>query len=156
MCNILPSTDEIRVTMDRARIDAKAALMRLGVDVADPVVDQVFAFDSRLAAKLNEPLENPVSKEDDVNEFEECEEVEDEGNDPLDSNVLEEYEQSLLNVISEGQLNDYSTLLEKCVLRNENSARPHNDPENVIHNSAFVVVTRSNGSQVAFKKKTVV
>jgi hypothetical protein len=156
VCNILPSTDEIRVTMDRARIDAKAALMRLGVDVADPVVDQVFAFDSRLAAKLNEPLENPAPIEDDVNEFEKCEEVEDEGNDPLDSNGLDEYEQSLLNVISEGQLNDYSTLLENCVLRNENSARPHNDPENVIHNSAFVVVTRSNGSQVAFKKRTVV
>lgn len=95
-------------------------------------------------------------KEDDVNEFDECEELEDEGNDPLDRNVLDEYEQSLLNVISEGQLNDYSSLLEKCVLRNENSPRPHNDPENVIHNSAFVVVTRSNGSQVAFKKRTVV
>ncbi|XP_045023267.1 uncharacterized protein LOC123466338 [Daphnia magna] len=155
VCNILPSTDEIRVTMDRARIDAKAALMKLGVDVADPD-DRVFAFDSRLAAKLNEPLENPAPKEDDVNEFDECEELEDEGNDPLDRNVLDEYEQSLLNVISEGQLNDYSSLLEKCVLRNENSPRPHNDPENVIHNSAFVVVTRSNGSQVAFKKRTVV
>ncbi|KAK4012167.1 hypothetical protein OUZ56_021266 [Daphnia magna] len=131
VCNILPSTDEIRVTMDRARIDAKAALMKLGVDVADPD-DRVFAFafDSRLAAKLNEPLENPAPKEDDVNEFDECEELEDEGNDPLDRNVLDEYEQSLLNVISEGQLNDYSSLLEKCVLRNENSPRPHNDPEN--------------------------
>jgi hypothetical protein len=55
-----------------ARIDAKAALMKLGVDVADPD-DRVFAFDSRLAVKLNEPLENPAPKEDDVNEFDECE-----------------------------------------------------------------------------------
>jgi hypothetical protein len=95
-------------------------------------------------------LENPAPTEDDVNEFDECVEVEDEGSDLLDSSVLDEYEQSLLNVISEGQLNDYSTLLEKCVLKNENGARPHNHPENVIHNSPFVFVTRSNGSQVAF------
>ncbi len=60
--------------------------MKLGVDVADPD-DRVFAFDSRLAAKLNEPLENPAPKEDDVNEFDECEEVEDEGNDPLDRRI---------------------------------------------------------------------
>lgn len=71
MCNILPSIDEIRVTMERVRLDAKAALMRLGVDVADPD-DQVFNFDLLLASRLNEPLENPVPTEDNINEFHEC------------------------------------------------------------------------------------
>jgi hypothetical protein len=71
VCNILPSIDEIRVTMERVSSDAKAALMRLGVDVADPD-DQVFNFDLLLASRLNEPLENPAPTEDDINEFHEC------------------------------------------------------------------------------------
>ncbi|KAK4006503.1 hypothetical protein OUZ56_011657 [Daphnia magna] len=101
--------------MERSRIDAKAALMKLGVDVADPG-DQVFTFDSRLASKLNEPLENPAPTDDDVNEIDECEEVEDQGDDPLDVNAIDEYEQRLLNLISDGNLNDYSTALEKYTL----------------------------------------
>jgi hypothetical protein len=72
VCNILPSIDEIRVTMERARLGAKAALMRLGVDVADPD-DHVFNFDLLLASRLNELLENPAPTEDDINEFNECE-----------------------------------------------------------------------------------
>ncbi len=72
MCNILQSIDEIRVTMERVRLDAKAASMRLGVDVADPD-DQVFNFYLLLASRLNEPLENPAPTEDDINEFYECE-----------------------------------------------------------------------------------
>jgi hypothetical protein len=81
--------------------------------------------------------------------------------DPLDNNVLYEYKQSLLNVIchlisSDGNLNDYSTILEKCLVRNcaANSTRLHNEPEALIHSSPFVVVTRSNGCQVASKKRT--
>jgi hypothetical protein len=72
VCNILPPIDEIRVTMERVRLDAKAALMRLGVDVADPD-DQVFNFDLLLASRLNEPLENPAPTENDINEIYECE-----------------------------------------------------------------------------------
>jgi hypothetical protein len=71
VCNILPSIDEIRVTMERARLGAKAASMRLGVDVADPD-DQVFNFDLLLASRLNELLENPAPTQDDINEFKEC------------------------------------------------------------------------------------
>ncbi len=58
--------------MERVRLDAKAALMRLGVDVADPD-DQVFNFDLLLASRLNEPLENPAPTENDINEIYECE-----------------------------------------------------------------------------------
>ncbi len=58
--------------MERVRLHAKAASMRLGVDVADPD-DQVFNFDLLLASRLNEPLENPAPTEDDINEFHECE-----------------------------------------------------------------------------------
>ncbi len=57
--------------MERARLGAKAASMRLGVDVADPD-DQVFNFDLLLASRLNELLENPAPTQDDINEFKEC------------------------------------------------------------------------------------
>ena len=36
-----------------------------------------------------------------------------------------------------------------------NSTRLHKEPEALIHSSPFVVVTRSNGCQVAFKKELV-
>ncbi|KAK4021899.1 hypothetical protein OUZ56_007388 [Daphnia magna] len=74
VCCTLPSIDEIKATMERARIDAKAVLMKLGVDVADPD-DQLLICDSRLTSKPNEPLENPAPTDDDVNEIDECEEV---------------------------------------------------------------------------------
>lgn len=35
------------------------------------------------------------------------------------------------------------------------SAKPRNDPDNVIHSSPFVLVTRSDGSQAVLKKTTV-
>lgn len=124
------------------------------VHVADPD-DRVFTFDSRLAIKINESLENPAPTEEDVNEIDECEEIVEQGDEPLDLHVLHEYEQSLLDVISDGNLIDYSTVLEYCVKRNcaENSARPHNAPDAVIESSPFVAVTRSNGGDVALKKK---
>ena len=106
----LPSLAEIKSTMEKQ--DAKAAMNALGVHLDDPD-DRVFSFDPRLAAKLANSFESPPPTDDDANEFEACEEVEYEGEDPLDSNLVDAYEQSLLKSISNAQIIDYSSLLEK-------------------------------------------
>jgi hypothetical protein len=93
LCDTLPSLDEIKNTMEKARVDAKMELEALGVCLGDSD-DKIFNFDARLAFKLSESLEAPAPTDDDAFEFDECEEVACEGEDTF--NFIDSYEKSLL------------------------------------------------------------
>ncbi len=68
--------------MENARRNAKIEMEALGVCLADPD-SLIHNFDLRLASKLSESLEAPPPTDEDVLEFDECEEVVYEGENTL-------------------------------------------------------------------------
>ncbi|EFX63864.1 hypothetical protein DAPPUDRAFT_334896 [Daphnia pulex] len=153
LCDTLPSLDEIKNTMEKARVDAKMELEALGVCLGDSD-DKIFNFDARLAFKLSESLEAPAPTDDDAFEFDECEEVACEGEDTF--NFIDSYEKSLLKSIEGAQLTDYSSLLESRLIKYCEKEKPVRDTDQEILSSPFIVITREDGAVVTFKKQTIV
>ena len=155
VCASLPSVKEIISEMERARVDAKAQMERLQVLLSDPDL-KVYSFDPRLASKWGESLEAPAPTDEDAFEFDDCEEIALEGEDPC--NIIDSYEESLLKSIEGAQLTDFSSLLESRVIKfcEKQNDRPVRDIDQEILSSPFVIVTRDDGTVVTFKKMTIV
>ena len=114
VCETLPSVEEIKCEMEKARCNGKTEMEALGVCLADRD-SLTFNFDPRLASKLSESLEAPPPTDEDAIEFDECEEMVYEGEDTL--HIIDSYEESLLKSIEGAELTDYSSVLESRLIK---------------------------------------
>jgi hypothetical protein len=163
VCKSLLSSKDIELTVLKARKDAEEKLNALGIRVDG---GGAFEFDSRLAWKPN-AFSNIDSEENIDDECEETnyavvEDVVDSVDDDFDN-----FDASVLSSISNGNFNDYTSLLEKAGLKSqqrmENNNTPgknengnNNDTDSFIDSSSFALVTCKDERVRAVRKYAIV
>lgn len=152
-CSTLPSAKEIEEIILRAKRDVKRKMAELGVIVDG---NDCFKFDSRLATSLNDLLSKPRSDVDDDILFDECEETPLCGESEDHSDVIDDYDLSVLSSLNNGNFTDCTLQLEKQILKQTGECEPRIHPDHQIESSPFLLVTSDDGNQKVVRKSAFV